>query len=390
MHPYTGKNMDIKNALTLKELLLTVKKGVEGAMPFPVWVSAEIAEIKQRSSGHCYMELIDDSGAGARAQAVIWNSNYRVIAPYFENETGRSLGPGMKILVKIQVSYSELYSLTLSVTDIEPSFSVGEVELERRRTVRRLEEEGMFGMNGTLRLPRLPRRFAVVSSETAAGYRDFMKHLHENQYGFRFYTELFPAVMQGREAPVSIVSAMERAALRENEFDALVLLRGGGSGADLSCFDDYWLSVNVAQFPLPVITGIGHDHDNHICDMVAAYSVKTPTAIADLILDCFISEDARLESLAVSLRQAVGMKFMSMEAKLDMLEQRLQSSAPENILKKGYVLLLDDSGRRFSSVEGRSEGERISVMMSDGVLGCRVESVERNGKNQENGKNKGF
>lgn len=359
-------------------------------MPFPVWVSAEIAEIKQRSSGHCYMELIDDSGAGARAHAVIWNSNYRVIAPYFENETGRSLGPGMKILVKIQVSYSELYSLTLSVTDIEPSFSVGEAELERRRTVRRLEEEGMFGMNGTLRLPRLPRRFAVVSSETAAGYRDFMKHLHENQYGFRFYTELFPAVMQGREAPASIVSAMERAALRENEFDALVLLRGGGSGADLSCFDDYWLSVNVAQFPLPVITGIGHDHDNHICDMVAAYSVKTPTAIADLILDCFISEDARLESLAVSLRQAVGMKFMSMEAKLDMLEQRLQSSAPENILKKGYVLLLDDSGRRFSSVEGRSEGERISVMMSDGVLGCRVESVEKNGKNQENGKNKGF
>lgn len=377
MLPDTGKNME-KNALTLKELLATVKRGVEGAVPFPLWVSAEIVELKQRATGHCYLELADASGSGveARASAVIWSSHYRMLAPYFESETGRGLEPGMRILAKVQVSFSELYSLTLSITDIEPSFSVGAAELERRKTLKRLEQEGMFGMNGMLKLPALPRRFAVISSESAAGYRDLMKHLHENQYGFRFSTELFPAMMQGREAPSSIISAMESAALKESDFDALLIVRGGGSNSDLSCYDDYDLAANIAQFPLPVVVGVGHDHDCHVCDMVAAYSVKTPTAIADLILDCFVSEDMKLESLYAALKQALDMKFVSMFSRLDMLEQRLHASSPENVLRKGYVMLLDGDGRRFGTVSGRRPGEKVTVMLADGTLGCRIETVE--------------
>lgn len=374
--------MNIKNALTLKQLLETVKGGIEGAVPFPVWVLAEIVEIKQRAAGHCYLELAEssDSGVQARVPAVIWSSHYKVIAPYFKHETGRTLEAGMKILVKVQVSYSVLYSLTLSITDIEPSFSVGAGEIERRKTIKRLEDEGLFGMNGMLCIPKLPRRLAVISSETAAGYRDFMRHLHENAYGFTFMTELFPAVMQGQEAPGSIVEAMDEVAAREGDFDALAILRGGGSGADLSCFDDYALAANIAQFPLPVITGIGHDHDCHVCDMVAAYSVKTPTAAADFILECFVSEDMKLESLASSLEQALNVKFVSMFSALDMLEHRLQASSPENILRKGYVMLLDGDGRRFSSVSGKRPGDPVAVMLSDGVLDCRIEAVSERDK----------
>lgn len=375
----TVRKMDVKNAFTLKGLLGIVRRGVENAVPFPVWVFAEIADIKQRASGHCYLELVEnsDSGAEARAQAVIWSQAYRMIAPYFHSETGRSLEPGMKILVKVQVSYSELYSLNLSIVDIEPSYSVGEAELEKRRTIRRLEEEGISDMNKSLSLPLLPRRFAIVSSETSAGYADFMKHLHGNRYGFRFVTELFPAVMQGKEAPRSIVAAMDAVAGREGDFDALVLIRGGGSNSALSCFDDYDLAANIAQFPLPVLSGVGHDKDVHVCDLVSAYSVKTPTALSDMIIDIFVSEDMKLESYSAAMKQAVRMKFVSLSSRLDLLEQRLRASDPKNVLKRGYVLLLDGQGRRFSSVAGREEGDRIEVLLADGSLHCRVEAVGR-------------
>jgi len=381
-----------KEIIGLHELQTRLKEGVEHIFPSKLWLKAEISAVKARPGGHCYMELSQsgEDGLLAKAQAIVWASRYRFIAPFFESVTGSPLSEGMEVLVRVQVNYSQLYGMSLIIDDIDPDFSLGEKERERQRTLARLKEEGLMDMQQKLQLPRLPYCLAVVSAPDAAGYRDFMRHLHENGSGFVFRTELFPALMQGAGASASIIAAMDAALASGIPFDALLILRGGGARLDLACYDEYPLAEHVARFPVPVFTAVGHDQDVHICDMVAAYSVKTPTAIADLILDCFISEDTRLESLAVSLRQAVGMKFMSMEAKLDMLEQRLQSSAPENILKKGYVLLLDDSGRRFSSVEGRSEGERISVMMSDGVLVCRVESVERNGKNQENGKNKGF
>lgn len=367
-----------KSALSLSELLALVRNGVENAVPFPMWVSAEVNDIKLRASGHCYLELSDTSGdeVTARASAVIWSSSLRKIKPYFESETGRFLEPGMKILAKVQVTYSELYSLSLVIVDIEPSFSVGEQEIARRRTIARLEAEGMFEMNRTLELPSLPRRFAVISSETAAGYRDFMKHLHENPYGFRFVTELFPAQMQGSDAPASIISAMDLVASREDEFDALMILRGGGSKGDLSCYDDYGLAANIAQFPLPVLVGVGHDYDVHVCDMVANCSVKTPTALADVVLDIFSGEDMKLESLLVSLRQTLGMRFSGMSSRLDVLEQKVLSLDPENVLKRGYVILLDDEGRRFSSASGRNRGDKVTVMLADGSLDCKVMSVK--------------
>ena len=389
-----------RSVLGLKELLGMVREYIETGFPGPVWVRAEISEIKNHPSGHCYLTLTEsDGGLKAKVPAIIWASSWRVLKPYFISETGQDLQVGMNVLVCARVQYSELYSLSLIITDIDPSFTLGGLELQRRRTVERLQKEGMMDMNSTLSLPLLPRRFAVISAETAAGYRDFMRHLHENEYGFSFTTELFPALMQGAEAPASIVAAMEAVAARSGEFDALLILRGGGGAMDLVCFDDYDLAVNVAQFPIPVLTGIGHDHDYHVVDMVAYANVKTPTALADYLVDIIAQEDLNLETLSSRLQLAVKGKaaaalsafdnlVLRMEsaamhrvseslAALDKLELRVQSADPTRTLAKGYALVLKDGHKAIvaSSVE---KGEKLTLMMSDAVLSVTVDDIVYN------------
>lgn len=394
---------DGRNIMGLRELLAAVRECVEAGLGSQYWVRAEISELKNHPSGHCYLTLTESAESGAqtlvaKVSAIIWASRWRILKPYFESETGQSLSVGMTVLVRVQVQYSELYSLSLLVTDIDPAFTVGEQERIRRATIARLEKEGMMDMNPSLTLPRLPRRFAVISAETAAGYRDFMKHLHGNEYGFHFHTELFPALMQGQDSPQSIIAAMDAAAQRIGEFDALLILRGGGGAMDLICFDDYDLAVNVAQYPIPVLTGIGHDHDYHIVDMVAYANVKTPTALADYIVDIFAQEDFNLESMAARLRLAVrgkaaaqverfdtlkmrianaaAARFTDRLAALDRMELRVNAADPGKLLAKGWAMALKD-GHKVTSAEDIKEGDDIVLLLGNGRAEARITKITK-------------
>lgn len=393
--------MEEKNPIGLLALQEQVKRHLEDHFFESVWLQAEISELKQNPSGHCYLTLVEkDPGSNAllaRASAVVWASTWRMVKPYFEAQTGRSLAPGLSVLVRVQVSYSVLYGLSLVIYDIDPSFTVGELELARQRTIARLEAEGMFDMNAQLSLPLLPRRLAVVSSPTAAGWRDFRRQLEGNEYGFRFRLQLFPAVMQGDAAPESIIGALDQIAAEADSFDAVLILRGGGGAMDLVCFDDYELAVNVAQFPLPVLTGIGHDHDFHIVDMVAHTHVKTPTALADWLLDRFSGEAWRLDTLVQRLHLAVrthaaaqlgaleALKIRLVHAvfdrhadalhALDLLERRVEAADPRRALDRGFLIALKD-GRRADRAAAFTPGDRLTLLFRDGSVEAEVSKVK--------------
>ena len=393
--------MEEKNPIGLLALQEQVKRHLEDHFFESVWLQAEISELKQNPSGHCYLTLVEkDPGSNAllaRASAVVWASTWRMVKPYFEAQTGRSLAPGLSVLVRVQVSYSVLYGLSLVIYDIDPSFTVGELELARQRTIARLEAEGMFDMNAQLSLPLLPRRLAVVSSPTAAGWRDFRRQLEGNEYGFRFRLQLFPAVMQGDAAPESIIGALDQIAAEADTFDAVLILRGGGGAMDLVCFDDYELAVNVAQFPLPVLTGIGHDHDFHIVDMVAHTHVKTPTALADWLLDRFSGEAWRLDTLVQRLHLAVrthaaaqlgaleALKIRLVHAvldrhadalhALDLLERRVEAADPRRALDRGFLIALKD-GHRTDRAAAFTPGDRLTLLFRDGSVEAEVSKVK--------------
>ena len=370
-----------KEIFDLFDLQHKLKTGVECLFPTRVWIRAEVSAVKARNGGHCYLELSqsDDSGLIAKTNAVIWGSKYRFIAPYFESVTGAPISEGMVILVEVQVNFSELYGLSLVINDIDPEYSVGVKELERQKTIDRLQKEGLMGLQSGLSLPSLPYRLAIVSAEDAAGYRDFMRHLHENPYGFGFETVLYPALMQGAGCPSSVVDALDRIMEDGGDFDAVLVLRGGGSKLDLACFDDYDMASAIAQYPLPVLTAIGHDQDYHVADMVAHEFVKTPTALADFFLGIYEDEDARLSSYMTRMRMAFANRLALMESALNVLQARISGADPRRILERGYVLALDGDGRVMKGVAGCSKGDRMSVMFADGSMDCEVMSVRKNG-----------
>ncbi len=367
-----------KDIVDLYELQTRLKEGVERTFPEKVWLKAEISAVKARPGGHCYLELSQsgDGGLVAKAQAIIWSSKYRILSPFFESVAGSPISEGMLVLVRVQVNFSQLYGLSLIIDDIDPSWSLGEKEKERLRTIARLKEEGLMDLQKELALPSLPYRLAVVSAPDAAGYRDFMRHLHENDYGFVFSTELFPALMQGAGAAVSMSAAIDAAEASGEKFDALLILRGGGAKLDLACYDDYVLASRIARCSLPVLTAVGHDQDVHVCDMVAWTSVRTPTALADWFIDLYAGEDAMLQSFASRLRMAFLNKIAAMESRLQLLETRIRSADPRNILRRGYVLVLDGSGHVTRGAAGHKPGDRLTMMYHDGSLGCVVESAE--------------
>lgn len=391
-----------RDFIDLYELQSRLKEGVQRLFPAGMWLKAEIGAIKARPGGHCYMELSQsgDNGLVAKAQAVIWSSRYRFIAPYFESVTGSPLQEGMLVLIRVQVSFSQLYGLSLVVEDIDPGFSIGESERVRRLTVERLRNEGLLGMQAELELPRLPYRLAVISAPDAAGYRDFMRHLHENTYGFVFHTDLFAAQMQGADAPGSIISAMDAVAEDSIGYDLLLILRGGGARLDLACYDDYDLAAHISQFPIPVFTAVGHDQDYHVCDMAAHTYVKTPTALADEMLGFYMAEDEMLLSLNQRLAYSSSMRFHAaelelrslssgivrafsgklslMDGALSVFETRIHAADPYNILKRGYALAVDGGGVVLKNAGGVKAGDRLSVMFLDGTLGCLVENVRDN------------
>lgn len=390
-----------KEYIDLFEFQTRLKEGVESLFPKRLWLKAEISAIKARNGGHCYLELSqsNDNGLIAKASAAIWSSRYRFIAPYFESVTGSPLQEGMTILVEVQPSYSQLYGFTLVVNDIDPEFSLGLKELERQKTIERLQKEGLMELQQELLMPYLPNKFAVISAEDAAGYRDFVRHIEENPYGFKVELDLFPALMQGKDCPGSIIEALDAVMESQLEYDAVLILRGGGSKLDLACYDDYNLAAVIAQYPLPVLTAIGHDQDFHVCDMVANTYVKTPTALADFIIEIYEDEDERissaqtrirlavsnrlyredalLDSLAARIKGAFALKIAAMESGLQVLQTRIEAADPRRILQRGYVLATDAEGVVLKGAAGRKAGDKVAMMFADGSLKCTVDAVVR-------------
>lgn len=278
-----------RQEFSLSELNSRVKEAVVNAFPDTCWVRAETSDVRANAaSGHCYLEFIEKNAITgqlmAKARASIWAKTFRMLKPYFEMETGQAFASGLKVLVKVSVEFHELYGYSLTVLDIDPAYTVGDMIRKRMEIIRQLKEEGVFTLNKELPFPVLPKRIAVITSATAAGYEDFLNQLTNNKAGYPFYTKLFPALMQGERTEESVIAALDRVYQYADHFDVVVIIRGGGATSDLNSFDSYLLAANCAQFPLPIITGIGHERDDTILDLVAHTRMKTPTAVAEFLI----------------------------------------------------------------------------------------------------------
>jgi len=358
------------NIIDLKTLQSTVKAAVEKSYPFGgVWVKAEIASISTNPSGHRYLELSQSEGGKvvAKVRATIWSSAYPWISSKFTGVTGESLRAGMEILVKANPNYHVLYGMSLNIVDIDPTFSLGAREAKRRQTVKRLQDEGLLDLQKGLHMPELPYRLAVISASGAAGYGDFMNHLLYNEYGYAYSIGLFPSVMQGQGAPESICRSLQQAQSAVPSYDAILILRGGGSELDLECFDDYSIAAAVARCPIPVISAIGHDRDSHVLDMVANNSVKTPTALADFFIECTSVQDEKISSFENRLNVAFSNLISREESAVDSFGKRIASSS-ERILSCQESRLGMLEARIMPSLGHRTEAENKRLdLLSDRI-----------------------
>lgn len=409
-------------SLTLLDLQRMVRSTLENRFSEPLWISAEVSELKVNRSGHCYLNLVEkgatDGAPCAEARAVIWRSTYTPLASMFEVATGQPLSSGIRVLVRVVVSYHEIYGFSLQIIDIDPRFTLGEVERRRRETIARLESDGVWDMNRELELPRPTLRIAIVSSKTAAGYQDFMNELHRSTY--RFTTTLFESLMQGDMAEESIISALEAIAEREAEFDIVAIIRGGGSTSNLALFDSYRIASHVAQFPLPIFSGIGHDKDVSVVDMVAHRSLKTPTAVATLLVEMADMEynylynatteisalverrlgnealrivrlnaelerlateaigqgSARVDSLMAAIISRMELILQGETQRLADAERILSGYSTDNILRLGFALL-----RRGNAIISRTEqtsvGECLDIELSDGIISAEIRHITK-------------
>ena len=325
--------------------------------------------------GHCYLELCqaEKGRVVAKVRAVVWRDRYFLLSAMFREETGSDLQPGMTILAGVRVSYHEVFGLTLIVEELDPGTTLGEQERIRRETIAKLEEEGLIDRQKSLSLPALPYRLAVISTDTAAGWGDFRHHLLDNEYGFRFQVDLFEAKMQGEGAPASISDALDAAVASKDPYDAILILRGGGSNFDLACFDDYGLCFNIANCDIPVLTAIGHERDRHVADLVACRDVKTPTALADLLLDIYIGEDEMISGYVTRLRLAFVNKINAMSSRIELLSSRIKAADPRGILSRGFALATDARGVILKSAAAVEPGDRVDVLFADGKLNCTVD-----------------
>ena len=314
-----------KQALSLVELNQRIRMTLEQAFPDTYWVRTEMSDVRENgASGHCYLEFIEkDPRSGqllAKVRGAIWAKTFRLLKPYFEMETGQRFVSGLKVLVRVTVDFHELYGLSLTVVDIDPAYTLGDMARKRLEIIRQLQEEGVFELNKELPLPLLPRRIALISSPTAAGYEDFMNQLTHNRAGYPFYVKLFPALMQGERTEESVIAALDQIYAHQELFDVVALLRGGGATSDLNSFDSYLLAANCAQFPLPILTGIGHERDDTVVDLVAHTRLKTPTAVAEFLI-------ARMDQAAQTVEELQQTMTQSASVRLLQEKQRLQSYA---------------------------------------------------------------
>jgi exodeoxyribonuclease VII large subunit len=375
-------NEQTREAYSLLELNNRVKHVLQQAIPETCWIRAEMSDVRcNASSGHCYLEFIEKHPVSgqlvARARGSIWAKTFRMLKPYFEMETGQLFASGLKVLVKVSVEFHELYGYSLTVLDIDPAYTVGDLIRKRQEIIRQLKEEGVFSLNKELSFPTLPKRIAVITSPTAAGYEDFLNQLTNNKAGYPFYTRLFPALMQGERTEESVIAALDRVFQQMEYFDVVVIIRGGGATSDLSSFDSYLLAANCAQFPLPVITGIGHERDDTVLDLVAHTRMKTPTAVAEFLI-------ARMDRAAEELnglQQAISLSATDRLAKQQALLQLLGSRLPVLALNQieRNRMLLQRIGNQFPIVattllsKKRNRLDTLSVHFRNQVEGVLME-----------------
>ena len=411
--------------MSLYELNSLVRRGLRSCLPDEYWIQAELSDVRSNYSGHCYLEFIQkdpkSNALVAKARGVIWSNVFMRLRPYFERETGQAFVSGIKVMVKVTVDFHELYGFSLTVVDIDPAYTIGDMARRRKEILKRLDDEGILTMNKELEMPEPLQRIAVISSATAAGYGDFCNQLHSNKFGFVFYTKLFPAIMQGDR--VRIYEECEN-------WDVVVIIRGGGATSDLSGFDTYDLAAHCAQFPLPIITGIGHERDDTVIDMISHTRVKTPTAAAEYIIGMMLQTASRLEELEERIRSEIPVRlnaeferlnrivariplvvqsrlqheYMKCERmysrlvmswqkrflveqhrldvyprlmlrirsimdkethKIDLMERILKSASPEQLLKRGYSITFSN-GKAIKDVSKLKSGDEVETVLATG------------------------
>lgn len=338
------------------------------------WVRAEIASLSRRN-GHGYFDLVEKGKDGlftVKMRGTCWANLFTILSTYFEQETGSCLQAGMQVLLEVEINWHDVYGLSLNIVGIDPQYTIGDLARQRQETIRQLQKEGILDMQQSLTLPTVVRRIAVISSDTAAGYEDFIHQLSINSsFSDAVHSiispTLFPAIMQGDNAEASILKALQAIAEREDEFDVVVIIRGGGASLDMSCFDSYLLAATCAQFPLPIITGIGHTRDVSVLDLVAYRALKTPTAVAAFFVDRLAEELKRLEDLRRRLRQTQERQVLIRKHAIEMLAQRLVSCDPARIYKMGYSLTTID-GQVITSKHQVKSGQTLITHLIDGDL----------------------
>ena len=411
-----------ESCITLYELQRMVRTTVEECFATPLWVSAEISELKVNRSGHCYLNLVEkgnsEGAPRAEARAVIWRNNYTQIDAMFREATGSPLSSGIGVLVRVVVTYHEIYGFSLQIIDLDPNYTLGDVERRRRETIERLKEDGVWDMNRELSLPRPLLRIAVVSSATAAGYRDFMTEIGSSP--FNFIVTLFEATMQGEGAEESVVNALSAIAERESDFDIAVIIRGGGSTSDLALFDSYRIALYVTQMPMAVITGIGHDKDVSVVDMVAHYMCKTPTAVGAFLVDSATAElntiydlsnefrqlseqmlnnqssyiaqrklelchlasqnisnhSHNLSAIEQSIKELSSHIIATEEQRIESFKRLTESYSLDNILKLGFALVQTSEGI-ITSACGVGIGDQIEITLHNGTISAVVQDITK-------------
>ena len=375
---------------SLKELCDWIEEVVENDLPERYWVRAEIASMSVR--GHCYMELVEKGENGilsAKVRATCWNNVYALLSAYFAQEAGESLHVGLQVLLEVSVEFHAVYGLSLNIWNIDPTYTLGDLAKQRQATLQQLTEDGVMELQKGLELPSLVRRIAVISSADAAGYGDFCDQLKNNRFGFSFHTQLYPAVMQGDNSAHSIIEALHSIAEQEEEWDVVVIIRGGGANTDLRCFDDYNLASHCAQFPLPIIAGIGHTRDISIVDMVVKISVKTPTAAAEWLIERVAEQVEKVGGLVLRLQRAAMGAVNKEKNRLSLYQQRLKSAirgavlreqgklglwqktielhSPERIFKMGYSLTTVN-GKVINNQADVKAGDLLETHLQTGVI----------------------
>ena len=420
------KNMESSEKIfSLSALAAAVKNVIDKNFTSGYLVAAEIQSVMQNRSGHAYLELIEKAPESeqvvSQMRATIWANKFRILKPYFESMTGCGLRAGIKILVRCSVSFHVLYGLSLNITDIMPEFTAGELAMQRKRTVERLKSDGVFDMNREKTLPRLVKRIAVISSATAAGYGDFLKQLQENPYGYKFSVRLFEAVMQGAGAESSVCEQLDRIFEQRENFDCVAVIRGGGGKTDLTCFDSYNLAFCLCQFPLPVLTGIGHDRDESVADLVAFRSLKTPTATAQFFIDKMLQAEnelnrkienirlkirdffdynnrrvseidykvrtylrnfpavkkAQLEKVQNGILNALRYNIQRKKSEVEKIEAKTALNSPETILKKGFIYAQSPDGKFVMKAADLKPGDSFTAYFQDGKAVSEVKKIEK-------------